>query len=314
MSTYSFRLRFNFSDSYRIASDATEIALLTVGEVNLKLKSGAAESPLKEVPRAAIVGGPFVTEGQAQEAAQQAKRAILFWAVEQRVGVDFGDGKQRSRLTADCIRHFEQQFARPIRLDRQGVDIYETLENVAFIHSQVRGHVGKSEAALVTTFQREFSVRRKITDKQVLASEIYASSFFDIGQRSRFITLVTAVEALLQCEERGADVQILVDEFKRLTAASDIDSSTKESICGSLEWIRCESIGRAGRALANDLLPGKVYGAKCSGAFFIKAYALRSSLVHRGTAVVDTDILEIANGMEEFVAHLLLASISNFKA
>lgn len=310
MPTYSFRLRFNFSDSYRIASDATELALLTKDEVSLTLKSGATKSSLKETPRAAVLGGPFATKEKAQDAAKQAKRSILFWAVEQRVGVDFGDGRQRNQLTAEGIRYFEEQYGRPIRLDRQGIDIFETLENATFIYTSLDGQVEKSVEAFIKTFQREFPTKREITEKQVLASEIYSSSFFDIGQRSRLITLVTAVEALLVCEKRGTDVQILVDEFSRLTAASDIDSSIRQSICGSLDWIRYESIGRAGRALADYLLLGGVYDGKSAGAFFTKAYSLRSSLVHRGTPDKDTDMLEMANATEEFVAHLLLASLS----
>lgn len=57
MPTFHFRLRFNFSKSYRIASDANELMLLTDGDIELKLKSGISGSLLEDIPRAAILGG-----------------------------------------------------------------------------------------------------------------------------------------------------------------------------------------------------------------------------------------------------------------
>lgn len=309
--TYSFRLRFNFSDSCRIASDATELVLWAQDELRFKLKSGATGCPLKETPRAAIFGGPFATREQAQYAAEQTKRAILFWTVEQRVGVDFGGGKQRGALTEEGVRYFEELYGQPIRFDKHGIDVFETIEGVGFLNIGFEGQVGKGVEALIGTFHREFPKHRQFSEKQILASEIYAGSFFDVSQRSRFVTLVTAVEALLECEKRSDDVQNLVDEFTHLTEKSVIDSSIKQSIHGSLDWIRYESIGRAGRDLANRLLPTQTYDGKVAGAFFTQAYSLRSSLVHRGAPDEATDMIKIANAMEEFVAHLLIASLSS---
>lgn len=311
MPIYSFRLRFNFSDSCRIASDATELILWDQDGLKLKLKSGATGISLKETPRAAILGEAFTTPEQAYDIAEKTKRAILFWAVEQRVGVDFGDGKQQGVLTEEGIRYFEHLYDRPIRLDKHGIDVFETIENVGFLNIGFDAQVGKGVEALIGTFHREFSKFRYFSEKQMLASEIYASSFFDVGQRSRFVTLVTAVEALLESEKRGNDVQILVDKFIRLTKESIIEDSIRQSMRGSLNWIRYESIGRAGHTLANRLLPTHTYVGRTAGAFFTKAYSLRSSLVHSGAPDEPADIVEMANAMEEFVAHLLMASLSS---
>ncbi len=311
MPTYNFRLRFNFSDSYRISSDATELILWAQDDLEFKLKSGATGKPLKEIPRAAIFGGTFATREQAQCAAEQTKRAILVWAVEQRVGIDFGDGKQQGTLTEEGVRYFEELHARPIRLDKHGIDVFETIKNVGFLNISCDPQVCKGIDGLIGTFQREFPKHLKFSEKQTLASEIYASSFFDVSQRSRFVTLVTAVEALLECEKRSSDIQNLIDEFICLTEEFVDDSSIRQSICGSLDWIRYESIGRAGRALTNRLLPTQTYAGKVAGAFFTKAYSLRSSLVHRGAPDESTDMLEMANAMEEFVAQLLMASLSS---
>lgn len=311
VSTYSFRLRFNFSGSYRIASDATELILWDQDGLNLKLKSTLRNLSLKDAPRAAVLGEAFKTSEQARDVAEKTKRAILYWAVEQQVGIDFGDGKQQDSLTEEGNRYFERLHDCPIRLDKHGIDVFETIENVGFLDINFDAQVGKSVEALIGTFHREFPKLRYFSEKHMLASEIYTSSFFDVSQRSRFVTLVTAVEALLKPEKRDNDVQILVDEFISLTEKSIIESPVRQSITSSLNWIRYESIGRAGRTLANRLLPTHTYVGMAAGAFFTKAYALRSSLVHSGAPDEPTDIVEMANAMEKFVAHLLIASLSS---
>jgi hypothetical protein len=63
-------------------------------------------------------------------------------------------------------------------------------------------------------------------------------------------------------------------------------------------------------SLANSLLPGKLYGGKSASAFFSWCYDLRSRIVHRGTAGDDIDLWQLVSVTEEFVASLLLASLS----
>ena len=51
---------------------------------------------------------------------------------------------------------------------------------------------------------------------------VLGSSFFDGVFRSRFITLVTAVEALVAQDRRGASVQALLDEACKAASSLDI--------------------------------------------------------------------------------------------
>lgn len=311
MRKFDFRLRFNLPELFRIASDAEELDLLVTPEgQRIYLKSGATGSAIKEHARAAVRGGPYDSEQEAHDAAKRSKKALLFWAVEQRAGIDFGDGRQRSLATNAGLQMLEEQHGMPFRNDVDGIDVFEPLQNLCFVHSSVAVQVGKYPSTLVTTFGREYAKKRHATEKQILACEIYASSFLDISQRSRFITLVTAVEALLEPAMRPDSAQSLVDELVGKTQEATIDKAIRDSIRGSLEWLRRESIGQAGRALADSLLPGKLYHGKQASAFFYQCYDLRSSILHRGAAGDDIDVMQLASTMEEFVANLLIASLS----
>src|SRR5436190_7923786 len=214
MPKFDFRLRFNLPESQRIASNVEELELLvTPAGQTIYLKSGATKAAIKEHARAAVRGGPFESEQEAGDAAQRSKRALLFWAVEQRAGIDFGDGRQRSIATNAGLQMLEEQYGLPFRNDVHGIDVFEPLENLRFVYSSATAQVGKNPSNLVNTFIREYPNKIAVSEKQILACEIYASSFFDISQRSRFITLITAVEALLEPTKRSDPVQSLVDSL-----------------------------------------------------------------------------------------------------
>jgi hypothetical protein len=313
MALYDFRLRFNFPEAYRINSDVEEIELLVLplGE-RIRMRSGTIGTPIKDCDQVAILGGPFASEDQARDAAEKSKRALLYWAVESRVGIDFGDGKQRSFVTKAGLAMFEKQYRCPVRNDIHGIDVYEHVEKIRFAYGHAKGTVAKHPPKLIDTFRREYLHTRHLTEKRVLAGEIYASSFFDVSSRSRFITLVTAVEALLEPLEHCDEVIALVEEFKATTRQSTIDQPIRDSIISSLERLRHQSIGKAGRSLTDRLLPNEVFDEQSSADFFTRCYEWRSQLLHTGTIEGESvDMWHIANVMEYFVSRLLLSALNS---
>lgn len=313
MKKYDFRLRFNLSESYRIESDAEELELLALqpGE-RIRLCSSEDGEPIKNNVSAIVKGGLYGSENQARDAAERSKLALLYWAVEKRVGIDFGDGKPRSSLTKYGLAKTQANLGRPVRNDIHGIDVYEHDEKLMFVKTSANAVVGKGSNPLIETFHRQYVTAWRPTEKQVVASEIYASSFFDVSARSRFITLVTAVEALLEPLKRPDEVQSLVAELEAKTRLSTIDKPTKESIIGSLQRLGEQSIGQAGRELACRLLPNEIFDGQSSAEFFNSCYNFRSQILHNGK-ISDklVDIRQLANATEMFVARLLLESLNN---
>jgi len=313
MPLFDFRIRFNLPEAYRINSEADKIELLALspGE-RISLVSGSSAAPIKKHNHAAVVGKSFTSEDEARNAAERAKRALLYWTIEQRLGIDFGDGKQRSGVTKAGLNLLERNWGCTVRNDIHGIDVYEHVENMKFALPTVKAEVGKAVAKLVDTFQREYATSRNLRDKEVLASEIYASSLFDVSARSRFITLVTAVEALLEPAKRSSHIEALVEEFKAKTSQSVGEEATRDSIVGSLGRLKYQSIRQAGRALANRLLPDEVFDGQESGDFFTRAYDVRSTMLHTGAVPhAEGDISHLANVMESFVNRLLLKALNS---
>lgn len=313
MPAYDFRLRFNFPEAYRISSDVDELELFASPSGDrIRLRSAVTGTPIKDHPWAAVFGGPYASEDQARSAADQSKRALLYWAIEQRLGIDFGDGKQRSIVTNAGLAMLQEQHGCPFRNDLHGIDIYEHIDNLRFISVNANDKLGENPLNLIQTFHLEYLKGRQLSEKQILASEIYASSFFDTSARSRFITLVTAIEALLEPLKRSDEVQTVVAEFEAKTRQSTMDEPSKNSIIGSLQWVRYESIGQSGRALAHRLLPNELFEGQSSADFFTRCYELRSQTVHRGVITdKSVDMWQLANTMEAFVANLMIASLND---
>jgi len=313
MPSYDFRLQFDFAKGYRIDSDADRIELLKFpsGE-RITLDSYHIGTPIKGHSRAAISGGQFASKEAARTAAERSKLALLYWAINQRVGMDFGGRKQRSMATKVYLAILEKQHGHPFRNEIHGIDVYQHEEGLGLV--SVTGDVvaGKSAPRLIDTFQREYFCERQLTRKQALAAEIYASSFFDVFPRTRFITLVTAVEALLKRPKRPDAVGQLVKEFKERAQLLNVDGPTRKSAIGSLEDLRLESITHTACALASRLIPNELFDGQPSADFFARCYKLRSQILHSGTVKDNSvDMLHLANTMESFVARLLLAVLNS---
>ncbi len=312
MAEYEFRLRFNLAHIGRINADVQDLVLLDLpAGGRLRLRTGKTGEPIKNAERVAVLGGPYTSPEQARTAAERAKSALLFWALEHRLGIDFGDGHPRGVITEAGIADLERRFRGPVRADVHGIDVYESQPNIKFVLVEATAQVGVNLANFVKTFAREFTGGRQLAAKQGLAAEIYSSSFFDASPRSRFITLMTAVEALLEPAARPEHVQRLIEQMEKLAGtAMEVEKETRDSIIGSLQWLKAESIGQAGRILAGRLLSDKNYNNRPASAFFKYCYEIRSNLVHRGNLDPSINPLLLANTMGDFVADLLLASVS----
>jgi hypothetical protein len=310
MPEYEFRLRFNLA-STRINANVPELPLLDLpGGVQLRLRSGQTKKAIQDLERLAVVGSPFRSVEEARAAGEKTKSVLLYWALDHKLGIDFGDGHPRSRITPEGFAQLERDLNSPVRADVHGLDVYERNPELKFVLVQATAQLGVNVDSFIATFVREFEGARKISAKQSLAAEIYSSSFFDVSPKSRFITLVSAVEALLDPDPRPESVQLLVREMEQLVRASEIDKPTADSIYGSLQWLKAESIGQAGRKLAARLLSSKQYENKPADKFFNESYVIRSSLVHRGFIQPSINPLTLANTMSEFVGDLLLASLN----
>jgi hypothetical protein len=309
---FSFRLRFHLRGGDTIDIAAEEVLLhITPNGAMIKLKSGRHGSPIRENSRAAIVGTPYSTADQAKAAALECRKALLAWAVIERLGIDLGDDKLRSLFTIQGLRVLEEELGRPVRNDVHGVDVYESEEKTVFASCEVDAKLAKGGEAFVHGFGAFLHHPPALTDKMALSAELYALSFFEASFRARFLTLVTAMEALLEPAQRDNTVCEFVIATQERVRSLPLDDGTRQALQSSLEWLKRESIGQAGRALADLYLPDREYMSQPASRFFTNCYNVRSQMVHAGKPSNPTiDLLVLANAASQFIGDLLNAMIA----
>ena len=95
----------------------------------------------------------------------------------------------------------------------------------------------------------------------------------------------------------------------QIVREEELDEVYPASMLGSLQRLKRESIGQAGRALAERLLGGKIYEGQTPAQFFSLCYSLRSSILHFGKVPTEiTDFLSVCATAHAFVCDLLIAS------
>jgi hypothetical protein len=306
---FSFRLRVELppGDHLSVEAEELEIVASTGNRPAIRLRSGARGSPINKHSTFAVVGGPFDTEAQAREVAQCARRALLIWAVANRTGMDLGGRPSRAVITDYGKRWLSQVHQRPVRLDYHGIDVYPTKANVAFARLDVKARVGRSVEALMREVSSSLDSHRRLTSKQELAGELYSLSYFETSDRGRFITLLIAIEALVETDSRSPEAQALVEALQIIARESNVLGA--DVIANGLTGLKRESIRQAGRRITEHLLPERMYDGKTASEFFAYVYGVRSAILHRGEAPdEDRAFLDLCNLTQQFVGDLLIAS------
>jgi hypothetical protein len=309
MSAFDYRLSFKLPLGDHINFDGEELELIRTSSCRVHLRSGARGTPIKGHSQAAIIGGSYGSRDEAIAAAGRAREALLIWAVTHRTGVDLGDGRARGVLTEYGKKLLEEQLGSPVRNSIHGTDVYEAQEGLVFVSLNAEAAVGRNADAFRAEIGGTIADPMGLSEKQLLAAELYCASHFDLSVRSRFITLVTAVETLLQPARRSEDVQAFVTACQARLDGLQASQETKHSLRSAMEWLKSDSIGHAGRLLSQQLLGDREYQEMTSTKFFTSVYSVRSEIVHNGKPSDPAiNLSDLAVASQQFVADLLLAS------
>lgn len=311
MPSYNFRINFRLSGGDSINHDSPDLEILAVGDgPGLMLKGLGVKPEIKDVKELLLIGGPFPTATEAAEAGQRALAALYVFSLQSRVGLDLGHVKEGGGGPSDYAKQsLKEKLGLSALGNVPGLSIYEAGSTV-FVGFDALLSRGHAKNRFVEQIAGVYPEPPNLSDRQTLAIEIYMASHFEESPRTRFVTLVIAVEALMTPAPRTREGRQLVDHLQELVKKSALSEEEIESLLGSLEYLKEESKGKTGRALAKKLLGDKTYGGKKAEDFFKHCYPIRSQIVHTGKPKdPQLNLRELAGQAEEFVADLLKASI-----
>ncbi|MDO8335270.1 MAG: HEPN domain-containing protein [Candidatus Saccharibacteria bacterium] len=312
-STHNFRLRFNLPDRLHLNSDDTEaiispanespIITLKVAERDQKTKEYKS---LKDGRRLSIIGGPFNTEKEANDSAEKWRTAAETAFAYMGIGADFGDRAPQGNLTEEGLKWAQQiEGGRRVLNDVHGVMVYETEPSPLFGKIKVDFTVGIPLDETILTLQES---RKQGWDNKLeeqLAYDLYSASFSQPAADARFLTLMMAVETLVNRKDRTGKALELINKLRTETKSYELGEYETNSILGALNDLKKQSIGDACKDLAKELKGTKYINLE-PDVFIKKCYTLRSKLVHgQKPRPTREEVDSLAAALEIFVGHLL---------
>ena len=221
------------------------------------------------------------------------------------IGADFGERTPSGVFTEYGLKTLEQQFGYRMLGDTAGICVFECDPPPRFVRSSADAVVTRNGESLRRAFSVAARLRYECSDVERLAYDLFSSSFFQPSADARLLTLMMALETLIQPEPRSERTREHVDKLIRDTARSSLTEQEKQSIIGSLRWLMEESIGQAGRRLSAKLRERR-YMDLPPVKFFTRCYHLRSQLAHGAVPRPSREEVDrTAACLERFVGHLL---------
>jgi hypothetical protein len=306
--TYSFRVRVNRSPFCTLSSGAKDAVLFREGQVTVSLCSATPEKSINDAERWALIGSGFDSEKKARSAGERFQDALMLSLVGLRVGVDFGERTPQGFYTEAGLADLERRLGQRVLNDLHGLMTFNSTPQPKFSSLTAIATRGVPIDSFHEVFRNVVSHDVKLERKERIAISLFNSSFFNPNADGRFLSLVMTIEVLIAPQPKSQGAIEFVQQFIDTINSSTVASAEKNSLAGSLKWLKQESIQQAGKNLVTARLGQRAYRGKPAKKFFTDVYNLRSRLVH-GTDPFPSfeDVSSIVADVEVFVSDLLWA-------
>ena len=310
MSNYHIRIRFRIHGSLSHEGSAFDVGASSRGD---SYALSAFDGPSIEEAQWLVLkstGEGFSTKDEAVHAGRRAKNAISWSSARMRVGVDLGDDKPHGGASEYLKKLVMEESGIRLLDDPHGLVVYEedVLHPTRFTSVSGELQVGRPISAFADYFLQAMNMDLCLTDKETLAFELYGLSHFESAPRARFVTLISAIETILDTKQRNAEALKHVERLIEFTRKSGLSLPERDSLSTSLGQLKRESISKAGRDLVGTLLESNKYGGEQAKDFFQHCYNIRSALLHRGKPSDDSVNLGLlVVQLDHLVADLLVA-------
>lgn len=275
---YSFRYRFEIAPGCALSSDETVLRLGTTPDGHeLELASPSGE-PISQTRRLVLRSSGWRASDEAEKAGKVLSDKLALAFAKHRIGVELWK-RRSSGVFTDAGLEMLGGGERVLN-DSQGLMVYTTHPAPRFASVGASVSRGTSPDGFVDSFQRAIRTSIELEDKERIALDLFNASFFEPASDTRFITLVIAIEALIQPRPRSTAATDLVNAFIEQVVSAELTVTERNSLAGSLRWLRSESIRGAGRRLVAERLKERQYGGQSAESFFARCYDIRSRLVH----------------------------------
>lgn len=231
-------------------------------------------------------------------------------------GADLGRRSPHGVFTFQGLKWLEDKTGRPTLNDIHGPMVFPTelrpmlarVETTISCSRTIPGDRWKK------TFLFALKSRVPLSDRERTAFDLFSVAHaVKYSVDARFVLLFAAIETLLETGPRPKPVVDHIDRLIALTSNTDLDKTEKDSLLGSLKWLRSHSIRSSGRRFVRERLDGRRYQDRSAEEVFLTCYDLRNRLLH-GKQPFPTreEVSGLVGELDQMVSHLLAGPILDF--
>lgn len=309
--SWCFRIRFRMGLTVQLMVDEPEWVLTPPDETPaVTLRASQEGQPIQGAEHLVLIANGYPDQQTALSAALDWQSVIMRAFGRLAIGADFGDRAPKGGFTEAGLRQLEATHNLPRVLnDEHGIMVFSEGPTPRFaLITPPIAVVGKPRGRVALGIEAARDADR-LSDREVLAYDLFGASFFQPSVDARFLMLMTALETMIEQGPRPDGVEAWIDKLISQTRQADLDTSERDSLLGSLRGLRKrESVGQAA-SRAIEGLGSRTYQGKSAKAFFSDCYKVRSALVH-GNGPSREQVDALAADLEHFVGHLISGQLA----
>ena len=308
-SDYTVRIRFCIPENKSLNIDETEIFLgryLEYGE--FYLKSADKRSSIKEADWLVAIVSEFPSEEVANSAAIDIEDVLIRSMASINFGADFGRRGSGGGFFNNYLDMMSEQTGRVVLNDYVGAMVYATeLDPVVARVGDTSVAISVQSDRLIESFQSSLNFSQRLSERERMSFDLFTMAHkVKESADARFVLLFAAIETLLEPTSRPQASVEHVENLITLTNEADLPTNEKQSLVGTLCWLKSHSIRSSGKIFIASNLRNKKYGGVVAERFFIECYNLRNRLMHGQQPHVDwREVCNRAAPLEVMVSDLL---------
>lgn len=244
-----------------------------------------------------IKGDGFDDRDAAQTFGRDLRDSLAVHSVRKRRGFWLGDDLITSSLGASVRDRIRQEHCVEIRPTVHGLDVYETAMPVQHFEMSARASVLRPIRDLGSDLAVDFK-HWSLPAKLLLAIDLYNESHFLAQAETRFLSLVTVVEVMVNRTPVAPDAIAFLDECLDGLSGRTLGDGLAQSLRSGLEGLMTQSIGSACVAAAE--------AAGCDANLMRRCYKARSEMLHSGESRTDPELPRQRHLLDELVHGMIL--------
>ncbi len=308
-SDYTVRIRFRLPGNRSLNIDDTEIVIGNYSEYGeVLLKSADNQSPIKEADWLVVKVSSFPSKEIAESSALEIEDVICRSLAHLNIGADFGRRIHGGGFFKEYLNQLSGQSDQVVLNDEVGAMIFPTeLNPIVARPGEMTFTVSVQADKLLGACQLALAERQKLTERERMAFDLFTMAHkVNESADARFVLLFAAVETLLVPKSRPEVSRDHVDHLIDITKEAELPATEKQSLVGTLNWLKAHSIRSSGKAFIRGELGTKEYNGVVAERFFVNCYDLRNRLLHGQKPHVDwREVSNIVGYLEIMVSNLL---------